>query len=96
MINTLFCIPRATWLAPTMGSNGSILMRKSHYNRRSTDSAVRRETKAYPSNHDGTGGSLGKTHTVEYTGTVVKGVALLHKQAYSPVTEPIKTDPKRQ
>lgn len=55
----------------------------------------RRPTKQYPS-------VLGKgchTHPPpkhQYSGEAVMGIALLHKQAYAPVTAPIKTDPKRQ
>lgn len=54
-----------------------------------------RKTKQYPSAAE-RGCNTSKTQTQTYTGTLVTGIALLHKQAYTPVTAPIKTDPKRQ
>lgn len=69
-------------------------MRKSFYNCRHYNS-TRRETPDYPSAPD-TGCNTGKVEQQRYSGSAVKGVALLHKQAYTPVTDPIKTDPKRQ
>lgn len=45
----------------------------------------RRTTKRYPSKPD-SGCNTTAVSTPKYTGTYVKGVALLHKQAYAPVT----------
>ena len=73
-------------------------MKKSVFNRNIRDAAVRRETRQYPSNHNGLGGSLGKNTQCEYTGDAIAGYALLHKQGYTPVLrgETLKTDPKKQ
>ncbi len=52
-----------------------------------TRAPYRRPTPEYPSNVCSGKDNSGKKPTPTYTGTYVKGVALLHKQAYAPVTD---------
>ena len=70
-------------------------MRKTFFNTRANNGAVRRPTTHYPSAQE-TGHSTEKKAANRYGGDAVVGIALLHKQAYAPVTAPIKTDPKKQ
>lgn len=68
-------------------------MKKSFYNRREIHSGYRK-TQHYPSAAE-VGCSTGKTSTtVRYTGSLVKGIATMHKSNAIPVTQGINTNPK--
>lgn len=67
------------------------------YNARSVDTSYRRDTADYPSiSADPVGAVAAQRVNPEYTGTEVKGVLLLPKQAYTPVTSGENADPKRR
>lgn len=55
-----------------------------------------RDPHAHPS-ASGTGVNTTRKDIPVYTGDVVKGISLLHKQAYAPITDAVhgRTDPKR-
>lgn len=67
-------------------------MKKSFYNRREIH-GVYRKTPYYPSAED-SGCSTGKTEALRYTGSLIKGIATMHKSNAIPVTQGINTNPK--